>query len=38
MATTIWITSNLSPDQWYPDLDAETLSALKRRLNITHFN
>lgn len=37
-AEKIWITSNISPDQWYPDLDAETLSALRRRLNITHFN
>jgi len=36
-ATRLWITSNLSPDQWYPDLDAETLRALRRRLNITHF-
>lgn len=35
---TIWITSNLSPDAWYPDLDNETLLALRRRLNITHFN
>jgi len=32
-----WITSNLSPDNWYPDVDVETLSALRRRLNVTHF-
>ena len=37
MATTMWITSNLSPDEWYPELDAETKLALRRRLNITHF-
>lgn len=36
-AKKIWITSNLSPDEWYPGLDAETLAALKRRLNIVHF-
>lgn len=38
VANNIWITSNLSPDSWYPDLDSETLAALRRRLNITHFN
>lgn len=27
----IWITSNLPPVQWYPDLDAETFAALSRR-------
>lgn len=36
--TKIWITSNLDPRNWYPDLDAATVSALLRRLNITHFN
>lgn len=34
----IWITSNLDPKLWYPDLDAETNLALQRRLKITHFN
>jgi len=35
----IWITSNLSPDEWYPDLDEETKLALRRRFtNIIHFN
>lgn len=34
----IWITSNLDPRKWYPEIDEETLSALLRRLNITHFN
>lgn len=37
-AKKIWITSNLHPNDWYPDLDAETKSALIRRLNITEFN
>lgn len=36
-AKKIWITSNISPDDWYPDLDAETKAALRRRLTITHF-
>lgn len=27
----IWITSNLSPRQWYPALDDETFDALNRR-------
>lgn len=38
MAKNIWITSNLSPEQWYPDLDAESLSALRRKINVTHFS
>ena len=38
-AKTIWITSNLSPDDWYPDLDNETKSALRRRFTqVIHFN
>lgn len=37
-AERIWITSNLDPRLWYPELDPGTLSALMRRLNITHFN
>ena len=37
-AETIYITSNLHPNDWYPDLDVETKAALIRRLNITHFN
>ena len=36
-ATAFWITSNVDPRQWYPDLDSETLSALLRRFNITNF-
>lgn len=37
-AERIWFTSNVDPRLWYPDLDAETLAALIRRFNITHFN
>jgi len=37
-ATTIWITSNLDPRSWYPDIDCETRDALLRRLTITHFH
>nr|WPR18602.1 MAG: replication polyprotein [Chemarfal virus 185] len=38
VATKIWITSNISPREWYPGLDEETLNALLRRLNILHFD
>lgn len=34
----IWITSNLHPRDWYKDLDEETVNALLRRINITHFD
>lgn len=38
-ATSIWITSNLSPDDWYPDLDRETKQALRRRFTqVLHFD
>jgi len=38
-ARSVWITSNLSPDDWYPDLDAETKLALRRRFSeVVHFN
>lgn len=33
-ASKIWITSNLHPRDWYPDLDQETKDALMRRLNV----
>lgn len=36
-ATTIYITSNMDPRLWYPDLDEQTLAALLRRLNIVYF-
>lgn len=38
LATTFWITSNVSPSFWYPDLDAETLAALLRRLNVVQYS
>lgn len=34
MATNFWITSNIPPRQWYPDLDEATYLALERRLTI----
>jgi len=37
LAETIWVTSNLSPEMWYPDLDQETLGALLRRLVVVAF-
>lgn len=37
VATTIWITSNIHPRLWYPDLDLETTAALLRRLNVTEY-
>lgn len=33
----IWFTSNLKPEQWYPNLDTETVAALMRRLKVTIF-
>jgi len=33
----IWITSNLSPEMWYPLIDEETLAALMRRMVVTEF-
>jgi len=38
VATSIWITSNLQPSNWYPDLDDDTKQALLRRLHVTHFD
>jgi len=37
-AQTLWLTSNLSPTQWYPDIDEETMSSLLRRIKVTHYN
>lgn len=38
-ATKIWITSNLPPEEWFPDLDNETQAALRRRFTqVIHFN
>ncbi len=33
----MWITSNIHPREWYPDLDEPTLQALLRRLEIYEF-
>lgn len=37
-ARRLWITSNLHPSQWYPDLDQETQDALMRRLTVEVMN
>lgn len=37
VAKTIWVTSNIPPQSWYPDLDRETMDALLERLKIVHF-
>ena len=37
VATKIWITSNVHPEFWFPDLDQATREALMRRLQITYF-
>lgn len=36
-ANKIWITSNLDPREWYPDLDERTRDALLRRMVVTRF-
>lgn len=36
-AEKIWITSNIPPNLWYPDLDQLTLDALLRRLTVEHI-
>lgn len=36
-ATKIWITSNIRPEHWYPELDGPTMDALLRRLTIEHI-
>jgi hypothetical protein len=38
LAESMWFTSNLHPRDWYPNLDEETLNALLRRLEITHYD
>lgn len=37
VARNIWITSNVHPRYWYPDLDGPTTDALMRRLEIIEF-
>lgn len=36
-AEKVWITSNLPPTRWYPDLDVATMDALMRRLTVREF-
>jgi len=36
-ANKVWITSNLHPRDWYPDMDQLTIDALLRRLTIREF-
>lgn len=38
VATKIWITSNISPREWYPTIDSDTYDALARRIQVTHFD
>lgn len=39
LATQFWITSNVNPDDWYPELDPETRLALRRRFTlVVHFD
>lgn len=37
LSSGFWITSNLKPEDWYPECDPETMKALLRRLTVTHF-
>lgn len=37
-ASTYWVTSNLHPKDWFPELDQPTLDALLRRLDIVEMN
>lgn len=37
LATKFWITSNLQPSEWYPDLDQATLKALLRRMKVVNL-
>lgn len=37
-ASKFWITSNIHPKQWYPDLDQETVDAMLRRMKVTQFH
>lgn len=37
-ADEFWICSNLPVEAWYPGLDVDSLAALRRRVEVTHFN
>lgn len=36
-AKKIWITSNISPRDWYPLIDQATFETLERRLDVEHM-
>lgn len=36
-ADRFWITSNIHPERWYPDVDRETMDALLRRVTLVEF-
>lgn len=36
-STDIWITTNLNPWDWYPNMDADTKDAMMERLEITEM-
>lgn len=38
LASDIWITSNIAPEAWYPDIDSATLEALMRRIEVKEFS
>ncbi|AJD07481.1 MAG: replication associated protein [Arizlama virus AZLM_746] len=38
LADSYWITSNLHPRDWYPELDGPTVGALMRRLEVIEIN
>ena len=37
-ARKVWITSNIPPREWYPEVDQETFQALLRRFEVEIFN
>lgn len=37
-AEKVWITSNIPPEEWYPEIDSRTLLALRSRLKVTHYS
>lgn len=37
LAERIYVTSNIHPNRWYPDLDTETLDALLRRMEVINI-
>lgn len=38
LSTKMWITSNIPPEQWWPDLDPDTFAAFRRRVRVTQFH